>query len=91
MPIAQQGPMTRAQARRINYQVKSFLAVQTSSSPNGVLLKPCDDFLMLKNLGDEPAGHKSNQGNHQVDAGVNKKMIGPNVQTARSDLQASPF
>ena len=83
--------MTRARARRINYQVKLFLAVQTSSSPNGVLLERCDDFLMLRNLGDEPAGHKSNQGNHQVDAGVNKKMIGPNVQTVCSDLQASPF
>jgi len=50
IPIAQQGPMARAKARELNYQVKSFLAVQTISSPDGVLLNPCDDFLMLRKM-----------------------------------------
>jgi hypothetical protein len=31
-PTAQQGPMTSAQARQLNYQVKSFLVVHTKSS-----------------------------------------------------------
>jgi hypothetical protein len=53
-PTAQQGPMTRARARQLNYQVKSFLALKMSSSLNGVLLKSCDDFLMLRNMGEEP-------------------------------------
>ena len=50
IPIAQQGPMTRAKARELNYQVKSFLAVQTISSLDGVLLNHCDDFLMLRKM-----------------------------------------
>ena len=53
-PATRQGPLTRARARQLNYQVKSFLAVQTSYSMNGILLNPCDDFLMLRNLGLEP-------------------------------------
>jgi len=48
MPSAQQGPLTRARARQLNYQVKSLLTVETSYPLNGVLLNPCDDFLMLK-------------------------------------------
>lgn len=37
MASAQQGPLTQARAQQLNYQVKSFLVVQkSSSSPNGV-------------------------------------------------------
>jgi len=72
-PATQQGPLTRARARQLNYQVKSFLAVQTSSSMNGVLLNPCDDFLMLRNLGLEPDWRESK---HDKKASVDDQ-IGP--------------
>jgi hypothetical protein len=62
-PCAQQGPLTRARARQLNYQVKSFLAVQTSPYVNGVLLNKCDDFLMFRNLGHEPDWRERNQNN----------------------------
>jgi hypothetical protein len=45
-----------ARARELNYQVNSFLAVQINSSSNGALLKPCDDFIILRCLGVEPLG-----------------------------------
>ena len=54
MPIAQQGLMTRARARELNYQVKSFLANHTSSSQNWVLLNGCCDLLVVRNMGEEP-------------------------------------
>jgi hypothetical protein len=60
MPCAQQEPLIRDRARQLNYQVKLFLAVQTSSSLNGVLLNSCDAFLMLRNLEHEPDWRKSN-------------------------------
>jgi hypothetical protein len=47
MPTTQQGPMTRARARELNYQVNSFLAVHKPSSMNGVLLNSYDAFLFL--------------------------------------------
>ena len=49
-PAAQQGPMTRARARQLNYQVKSFLAVHTNSSQNWMLLNHGDDCLILRNV-----------------------------------------
>ena len=51
--VANQGPMTRARARKLNYQVNSFFAIEANSSLNEVL-KPCDDFIMLRCLGGEP-------------------------------------
>jgi hypothetical protein len=51
--VANKGPMTRACARKLNYQVNSFLAIEANSSLNEVL-KPCDDFIMLRCLGGEP-------------------------------------
>ena len=53
-PAAQQGPMTRARARQLNYQVKSFLAVHTNSSQNWMLLNHGDDCLILRNVGQDP-------------------------------------
>jgi hypothetical protein len=53
-PIAQQGPMTRARARELNYQVKSFLANHTSSSQNWVLQNGCCDLLVVRNMEEEP-------------------------------------
>ena len=53
-PTAQQGLMTRARARQLNYQVKSFLAVHTNSSPNWMLLNHGDDCLILRNVGQDP-------------------------------------
>jgi hypothetical protein len=46
--------MTRARARKLNYQVNPFLAIEANSSLNEVL-KPCDDFIMLRCLGGEPS------------------------------------
>jgi hypothetical protein len=63
---AEPGPMTRARARELNYQVNSFLAVQINSSSNGVLLKPCDDFIILRCLGVEPA--RSGEWNNAIKA-----------------------
>jgi len=89
IPIAQQGPMTRAKARELNYQVKSFLAVQTISSPDGVLLNPCDDFLMLRKM-EGTSWVQGHQDNHQADAGVNNKKTILNIRSARLDIVAAP-
>jgi hypothetical protein len=89
-PTTQQGPITRARARQLNYQVKSFLAVQTSYSPNGVLLKPCDDFLMIRNLKAESYWRKHYSDNKQVEGGMRKRRIGPKNQTASSDSLFGP-
>jgi hypothetical protein len=53
-PAAQQGPMTRARMRPLNYQVKSFLAVHTNSSQNWMLLNHGYDCLILRNIGQDP-------------------------------------
>ena len=53
-PAAQQGPMTRARARQLNYQVKSFLAIHTNSSQNWMLLNHGDDCLILWNVSQDP-------------------------------------
>jgi hypothetical protein len=53
---AEPGPMTRARACELNYQVNSFLPIQINSSSNGVLLEPCDDFIILRCLGVELLG-----------------------------------
>ena len=89
IPIAQQGPMTRAKARELNYQVKSFLAVQTISSPDGVLLNPCDDFLMLRKM-EGTSWVQGHQDNHQADAGVNNKKTILNIRSARLDIVVAP-
>ena len=73
MPTLQQGPMTRARARELNYQVNSFLAVHKPSSMNGVLLNSCDAFLILRNLGHEPDWRESK---HDKKASVDDQ-IGP--------------
>jgi hypothetical protein len=52
--VANQGPMARARARKINYQVNAFLAVEANSSLNEVL-KHGDNFIMLRCLGVEPS------------------------------------
>jgi hypothetical protein len=52
--VANQEPMTRACARKLNYKVNSFLAVETNSSLN-VVLKPCYDFIRLRCLEGEPS------------------------------------
>ena len=90
MPISQQRPITRARTQ-LNYQVKSFFAVQTNYPPNGVLLNPCDDFLMIRNLKYEPDWRMDYNDNKQVEGGMRKGMIGPRiilqVWTASSDFQ----
>jgi hypothetical protein len=73
MPTTQQGPMTRARARELNYQVNLFLAVHKPSSMNGVLLNSCDAFLILRNLGHEPDWRESK---HEMNASVDDQ-IGP--------------
>jgi hypothetical protein len=52
--VANQGPMTRACGRKLNYKVNSFLAAEANSSLN-VVLKLCYDFIMLRCLGGEPS------------------------------------
>jgi hypothetical protein len=52
--VANQGPTTQARARKINYQVNSFLAVEANSSLNEVL-KHGDNFSILRCLGVEPS------------------------------------
>ena len=89
IPIAQQGPMTRAKARELNYKVKSFLAVQTISSPDGVLLNPCDDFLMLRKM-EGTSWVQGHQDNNQADAGVNNKKTILNIRSARLDIVVAP-
>jgi hypothetical protein len=59
MPTTQQGPMTRARAQELNYQVNSFLAVHKPSSMNGVLLNSYDAFHILRNLGHKPDWRES--------------------------------
>ena len=49
-----QGPLTRARARELNYQVNSFLAVHTNVSKDWMLLTYCDDFIILRNLREDP-------------------------------------
>ena len=71
------GPITRARAQQLNYQVKSFLAVQTNYPPNEVLLNPCDDFLMIRNLKYEPDWRMEYNDNKQVEGGMRKGRIGP--------------
>jgi hypothetical protein len=73
MPTMQQGPMTRARARELNYQVNSFLAFYKPSSMNGVLLNSCDAFLILRNMGHEPDWRESK---HDKKASVDDQ-IGP--------------
>jgi hypothetical protein len=73
MPTMQQGPMIRARARELNYQVNSFLAVHKPSSMNGILLNSCDTFLILRNLGHEPNWRESK---HDKKASVDDQ-IGP--------------
>jgi hypothetical protein len=73
IPTTQQGPMTRARARELNYQVNSFLAVHKASSMNGVLLNSCDTFIIHRNLGREPDWRERN---HDKKASVDD-LIGP--------------
>jgi hypothetical protein len=68
--VANQGPMTRTRARKLNYQVNSFLAVEANSSLN-VVLKPCYEFIMLRGLGGEPSW--SGEGNKAI------KVVAPEM------------
>ena len=53
-----QGPMTRARARHLNYEVSSFLGANDLSMQNGILPNNCD-LLLLRNNGEDPSspGH----------------------------------
>ena len=69
--VANQGPMTRACARKLNYKVNSFLAAEANSSLN-VLLKPCYDFIMLRCLGGEPSWTR--EGNKAIKAAAPERI-----------------
>ena len=69
--VANQGPMTRARARKLNYQVNSFFAIEANSSLNEVL-KPCDDFIMLRCLGGEPSW--TGEGNKAIKAAAPERI-----------------
>jgi hypothetical protein len=47
--------MTLACARELYHQVNSFLAGQTNYSLSGIILKPCDNYIIVRCLGVEPA------------------------------------
>jgi len=49
-PNSLEGPMTRARARHLNYEVRSFLMLHTNIHENGMLLKSYD-VLLLRNMG----------------------------------------
>ena len=49
-PNSLEGPMTRARARHLNYEVRSFLMLHTNIHENGMLLKS-SDVLLLRNMG----------------------------------------
>jgi hypothetical protein len=53
-------------SHELNYQVNSFLAGQINSSSNEVLLKPCDNFIILRWLSVEPA--RSGEWNNAIKA-----------------------
>jgi hypothetical protein len=59
MPTAHHEPMTRARARQLNYQVKSFLAVHTNLSQNGMLLNYGDECLIFRDIGYQEEGRDS--------------------------------
>jgi hypothetical protein len=82
--------MIRARAQQLNYQVKSFLAVQTSYPPNGVLRKPCNDFLIIRNLEHESDWRMDYNDNKQVAGAMREARIGPKNQIASSDNQFGP-
>ena len=83
----QQGPMTRARARELNYQVNSFLAIHKPSSQNWMLLNDCDDFIIIRNDGEEANG-STDQFGHQ-DYTTRKHKIGHQVQISSSYSQAT--
>ena len=56
--------MTRTRAQELNYQVNSFLAIHKPSSQNWMLLNHCDDFIVIRNDGEEANG-STNQFGHQ--------------------------
>lgn len=57
-----QGPITRARARQLNYQVNSFLGLSVSLK-NSMMLHNGDDLLVLRNLGwDSKEGEGNNNG-----------------------------
>ena len=87
MPTTQQGPMTRARAQELNYQVNSFLPVPKPSSQNWMLLNHCDDFIVIRNDGEEANG-STNQFGHQ-DCTTRKHKIGHQVQTSSSYSRAT--
>ena len=74
-----QGPLTRARARQLNYQVNSFLGSYiTENRP----LPNASDLIVLRNLGkDEGKGHGvldmhgRNNGGHHVTLGPSQARI----------------
>jgi len=87
MPISQQRPITRARTQQLNYQVKSFFAVQTNYPPNGVLLNPCDDFLMIRNLKYEPDWRMDYNDNKQVEGGMRKQRFFAKTTSTRGHIK----
>ena len=49
-PSSLEGPMTRSRAHRLNFEVRSFLMLQTNIHEDGMLLNSCV-VLLLRNMG----------------------------------------
>jgi len=90
-PAAQQGPMTRARARQLNYQVQSFLTVCANSPQNWMLLNHCNDCLILRNIGTsssdsdlgQPRSTSSDINLGQPRSTSSDFNLGPRVRTAK--------
>lgn len=54
-PMNLQGPITRARAHQLNYQVTLFLGVRFVSNKNMLLPNACD-VLLIRNLGADHEG-----------------------------------
>ena len=79
-----QGPLTRARARELNYEVNLFLAVHTNASKDWMLLTYCDDFIILRNLREDSYKHKCNRR-----ATAHKSSFVSNINS-ESEIQTSP-
>ena len=71
-----QGPITRARAQQLNYQVNSFLGVNVLLIENMLLPKTCD-LILLRNLGEEkPSIHGKGPNHFTTSAATNSTPLG---------------
>jgi len=80
-----QGPITRARARQLNYQVNAFLGLHTNIQKDGILLNACNDIILLRNEEINTSGRATRKP-HERMQGINpNKQVG----TCSSELMTS--